>query len=426
MDNIIVKNSCSEPIKKKLIRGWKNHRLIFPYFLKLSRALCINVIFYVNHLRGKKNLIFEITSPADFWNVEPIWTKLRVRKKLRIYWSVLNDDITQIPWSEYLLYLKKQGIEKKLVIISQVTPKIRGADLHLSPVDWSSRIPHGDIPKVQIFHYLPMKYSMHDKMLNFNVLFFTGPPHYELYRRHFLKRNPGAEKRQLICKVGYPKLDALINRSYDEVEIKSRLGLDLSCPTIIYSPTWDKGASLRTDGVKIIETLARLKVNVVVKLHQMSLYPPEHVHGTGGVDWRKELIRLQNDLPNVFPVFDHNCNQYLVISDIMVTDVSGIAYEYAMLDRPLIFMDAPGYFKNNPQAPDKKLRKKIGIVVKTPAELPAAIQRSLDSPGEFSSQRKKFTENLLYNPGKSTDEAVRLILQFLAEGVKPSGCTRTM
>lgn len=405
-------------IWNKIILGINRLEEIAGYFYRVFRAAFISSVFSWNHIREKKNLIFEITSPADFWNVEPIWSALRGRKNMRIYWSVLNDGLTQISWPEYLEYLERQGIKRKTVMVSHVTPKVRGADLHLSPVDWSSRIPRGDIPRVQIFHYLPMKYSMHDKMLNFNALFFTGPPHLELYQWRFLRDHPGAEKRQAVFKVGYPKSDALIRRDYDIDEIKSRLGLDLSRPTVLYSPTWDKGAALRTFGSEVIKILAGLEVNVVVKLHQMSLYPPEHTHGTGGVDWRQELGRLKGDFPNVFPVFDHNCNPCLVISDVMVTDVSGIAYEYALLDRPLIFIDVPEYLRENPESDVARLRDRIGITIKSPDELPAAVERALSTPAEFSPRRREFIDHLLYNPGRATEVAVELIDQFLTEGVK--------
>lgn len=304
------------------------------------------------------------------------------------------------------------------IIHSHVTPKIRGADLHLSPVDWSSRIPPGNIPRVQIFHYLPMKYSLHEKMVNFNALFFTGPHHLELYHRRYLEDYPRMKGRQAVYKVGFPKSDALIRRDYDLNEIRSSLGLDPSLPTVLFSPTWDKGAALRTFGSETIETLARMRINLLVKLHQMSLHPPEFVKGTGGVDWCRELRRLKEAYPNVFPLFVYNSNPYLVISDAMVTDVSGIAYEYALLDRPLIFIDVPEYLEAHPESDVAKLRDKIGITVKSPEELPEVVERALKSPDEFSPRRRELVDGMLYNPGRSAEVAVEIIDRLLEEGVK--------
>ena len=114
----------------------------------------------------------------------------------------------------------------------------------------------------------------------------------------------------------------------------------------------------------------------------------------------------------------------------MVTDVSSVALEYLVLDRPIIYFDSPIFFtktiatiyKNygfenysgNPRTdPMINAGRHTGLVIERADELPAAINRCLSNPKEFSVKRQGLIQQLLYNPGAAGLVAAETISQLL-------------
>ncbi len=413
---IKIQKEIMQKLKKKIIKGINRPSLIWLYFSTRMNVLLINISFYINHLPGKKNLIFEITSPGEFWYVEPIWNKLKKDKQLEIYFSVrLNNDIPGLCWSDFMSLLTQCNLSENRIIPSDLARRTKYMDLFLSPTAWTESIPHESIPRIQIFHTIGSKSMLSlENLFKFNVLFLTGPNQKKEFEQKFIKKYPGKTELIRTFEVGYPKSDALIKKSYNKEKIMTDLSINPGKVTVIYAPNWELPASLHKTGHEIIQTLAKMDINLLIKLHHMSLRSPKDFNATGGVDWRNELKKYQQTYSNVTPIFDLNSNPYLYVSDIMVTDAGGVGFEYLLLDKPVIFVDVPEYFERYGCDGIDYWGRCAGIIVKKTEDIPKAVQRALDKPMELSPQRKELISKIIYNPGCSADKAAQIILQLLS------------
>src|SRR3972149_10054565 len=87
------------------------------------------------------------------------------------------------------------------------------------------------------------------------------------------------------------------------------------------------------------------KVNFLIKLHDL-LYDSER----NTIDWRKKISNLMK--PNIRLIEAYDISPYLFASDILISDASSVANEYAILDRPIIFADVPELLKSYEKTAD--------------------------------------------------------------------------
>lgn len=194
---------------------------------------------------------------------------------------------------------------------------------------------------------------------------------------------------------GYPRNDFLIN--YNNIEtinkIKKSLGIPIDKKVIMYAPTWRDRFSF-----ELPLSLTNLKQKLgdeyflIFRLHYL-------------VTRTSDLVGHQDFVKNVSSYND--INELYLISDILITDYSSVFFDYAVLQRPMIFYcyDIDEYknelrgfyfdFENNAPGP----------IVKTTDELIDAI-KNIDNykvPAEFV---KTFTS---LEDGKASERVVKEI-----------------
>jgi hypothetical protein len=211
--------------------------------------------------------------------------------------------------------------------------------------------------------------------------------------------------------VGYPKLDALVNGAFAPAEVRRSLGLDPSRTTVLFGPTWSSASALHVAGEAIIGQLLAAGFNVIVKLHDRSLQTSPRF--TDGIDWRERLSRFA--ATDTFALATGaDCSPYLSAADAMVTDHSSLGFEYLTLDRPLFVFDAPDLARVARINPEKiALLRSAATVVHTPAELVAAVQRGLRSPGDMSETRRRVAREMFHQPGTATDRALAVCYELM-------------
>ncbi|MEO8209048.1 MAG: CDP-glycerol glycerophosphotransferase family protein, partial [bacterium] len=155
---------------------------------------------------------------------------------------------------------------------------------------------------------------------------------------------------------------------------------------------------------------------------------PSYMFYTGGVNWVERFSKFESN-KNFRHIPTNNIDPILAASDLMITDVSSVALEFIVLDKPVIYIDCPGFFeetlkntyanfgnttadfvRNDPKA---NAGRHVGTVVYDLDKLKEAIERCLDNPDEFSEKRKNFAMQLSYNPGKASNAAANKILNIL-------------
>ena len=138
-------------------------------------------------------------------------------------------------------------------------------------------------------------------------------------------------KQRETCLTGITYLDTMKAR-YEAEKDSSDTKKDKDSKTVLLAPTWGQTAILSRFGEKIISALVDTGYNIIIRPHPQSF------------ESEKELM---DDLMKKFPNGDKlswnrdNDNfNVLKQSDIMITDFSGVMFDYALIfDRPFIYAD---------------------------------------------------------------------------------------
>jgi hypothetical protein len=245
---------------------------------------------------------------------------------------------------------------------------------------------------VQIFHGVSFKNLLvRERALRFDVLCLPGRYHAELYRRQGLVRAGGPT----CLLTGYPKTDPLADPAVDRTPLRA-LELDPALPTLLFAPTGEKRNALETHGVEAIRAIRKTRrFNLLVKPHD---------HPKRAIDWFSELAPLEDERTRLVRAKD--VVPYLRAADLLVTDASSVAFEFTLLDRPIVFLDVPRMLeKVQKRAPALDLDtygRKIGVVVAGPDELVAAVDDSLAHPRRESPVRRAAADHIFHRPGGAT------------------------
>ncbi len=197
----------------------------------------------------------------------------------------------------------------------------------------------------------------------YDVFFCTGPHHKEELAQTFDRLGKEVDLRE----VGYPKLDRIAERQ------KSYVKRHPDQTTILSAPSWGPDNALAAGGGDLVAGLVEAGYRVVVRPHPAffeSLYP--------------EGAQLVAQLQDRFAANEAVTIEASIVSedsfmeaDLMVSDWSGAAFEYALgTARPVLFLDLPRKV-NNPDwqqwdlVPfEDRMRHEVGAVV--PPHDPAA------------------------------------------------------
>ncbi|HCJ66665.1 MAG TPA: hypothetical protein DHV62_04890 [Elusimicrobia bacterium] len=390
-------------------------------FLAILQFSVIGASMIWDILHNKKILILYIEELGFIQYIMPVVEELKKR----------NPPISYYIATDYISFKRELApfsVSKIKTFYPGICHYLWFADMFLSASVYGKG-PKSAI-RVNISHNQPTKFECYPKeaVLNYNVHFLTGPLHREQYENMFKKYKIQTNNIQML-NIGYPKSDALLQGVYKRDDILRSLGLNLRNPTILYAPAWDPGASLRSFGEDVIEKLLALKnANIIVKLHPVSYTPeisPNFEFYTGGINWVDKLSRFE-EYSNFRHVVDYSIDPLLVAGDVMVTDISSVALEFIVLDKPVIYLDCPEYFektlkmpawnsdpefvRNDPRA---NAGRHVGLVVEDLTKLLDAVDRSINNPAKFSDKRKTLSKKLLYNPGNGAKFAAKAILGLL-------------
>ena len=245
----------------------------------------------------------------------------------------------------------------------------------------------------------------------FDVIMCVGPHHEEEIRAR--EELLGLKPKTLIDH-GYQRLDSIL----DSVAVKSRpaaRGAGLA-KQVLVAPTWGEDALLETCGPALMEVLLAAGHRVIVRPHPMTLKRSPKVIAS--------LTRRHNSNPSVSFDFNISSEDSLAASDIMISDWSGAAFEYAFgFERPVLFVDVPRKVNNReyeklPVPPiEVQLRDQLGAVVSPLAlgDIPQTIEELCADPQEFLDRLRSLRERWVYNVGSSGSVGAEHIAK-LADG----------
>lgn len=244
---------------------------------------------------------------------------------------------------------------------------------------------------------------------NYDGFFCTGPHHKKELTAHFERYHNSSPD---LHEIGYYKLDR-IHQAHSSYEKKHP-----NCQTILLAPSWGKGNLLESHGIDIVRRLIPLGKRIVIRPHPC-FFLPIYPEGRRIVD---ALARAFDCEPNVELERTVATEDSFHEADVMVSDFSGAAYEYAFGTlRPVLFIDVarktlnPNWQELGLPTFEDKMRFEVGRVL-PPEELPRidqAMVELLEQNRHYRARIENLRQTAIYNFGRSVEAGARVIRDLM-------------
>lgn len=210
-------------------------------------------------------------------------------------------------------------------------------------------------------------------------------------------------KEKIIIEKGYPRNDKLINYNNNDTEkIKKDLNIPTNKKVILYAPTFRDDE--HTSGVGYTYKLNIDFDSLKKELKDYIILFRAHYFIANSFDFDK----YKGFIYDVSKYDD--INDLYIVSDLLITDYSSVFFDYAILERPIIFyMYDYDNYKNNLRDFYIDLKELPGPIVKDEKDLVTSIKEKNNKyKNMYSSFNKKFNP---YEDGKSAERVVKEILK---------------
>jgi CDP-glycerol glycerophosphotransferase (TagB/SpsB family) len=217
-----------------------------------------------------------------------------------------------------------------------------------------------------------------------------------------------------IIKHGQPRNDMLVNYSENEVsKLKDKFKKNFNIPyekkIILYLPTFrDKKQEMNFSFLNLIKSDKKLK-DILIKNNAI-IIEKRHLNVASSSN--------TNEHSNLFYDLSSHANnidtqELLLISDILITDYSGVYLDYLLLDRPIIhFAYDYEYYKNEDRGFKYDIRDVAGgVFVEKTENLVNELNLHLYNPNRLKDVRDSM--NIImnsYENGESCEHIVEIVL----------------
>lgn len=371
--------------------------------MKIFKWLSLIFIVFDFLKKSKNEIVFFSEGSHDWEHMKNIIIDLSINKKLKITYLALNshDDglgvlkdnnlvTTYLIPSLTLLNIIFKNIEAKVVIMTMT-------DLGSFFLKKSL---HPNVKYCYLFHSINSIHAVYleNAFLNYDYIFTVGVHHDVELKKLFKLKN---KKLPNLIQHGSEKLDEVLLLNYQK---------NNKCLSkVIIGFSW--GENSISENIKfislLISKLLDMNIFVVLRPHAMTLKRiPDY--------FKKISSRINvNKLDGV--LFDTNSNQKnsIINSDFLITDWSGISFEYAFgYKRPILFIDSTQKIRNKkwtdlelPRLEDV-IRNKIGVIM-SPDQL-ENLGSYIQKLNKINNNRN-LAKNYIYNVGKATSKASAFI-----------------
>lgn len=254
-------------------------------------------------------------------------------------------------------------------------------------------------------------------MDHFDTVFCTGKHQKEeIEKTEILYQLP---KKNLV-EWGYTLLDGM-RADYEKTK-QSRAASDKAealQKTILIAPSWQKDNIVDSCLDNLLDNLTGKGYKVIVRPH------PQHVrHQPERMQRLKEQFEKNGDIEIQT---DFSSNSTVFEADLMITDWSGIAYEYAYTTcKPVLFIDTPmkvmnpEYQRIQVEPINIWMREQIGAVLK-PEEMNQAagtVADLLSHAADYQEKIDSFVKEYVYNLGSSAEVGAKYIIASIQNKIK--------
>lgn len=302
---------------------------VLSTFVFLGRKLFMKLKFVLaggkaEKLDNEKLPYVIFTDHKRYWNIfKPICDEFEKRGIPLSYWTASPDDPAL---SEKYQYVKatfigegnKAFAKLNMMNASIVLSTTPGLDVYQwkrsKNVDYYVHIRH-DVED-------PVGYRMFGCDF-YDAILLSGS--YQEYYIRLLeeKRN---EKNKETRVVGCPYMDVMADRLSSLPKVKN------PSPVILLAPSWGASAILSRYGRKILDALIKTGYKIIVRPHPQSF--------TSEKSMIESLMEQYKTTDNFQWNRDNDNFEVLHQADVLITDFSGIIFDYALIfDKPLIYAD---------------------------------------------------------------------------------------
>ncbi len=143
----------------------------------------------------------------------------------------------------------------------------------------------------------------------------------------------------------------------------------------------------------------KINCNLIIKLH----------HYSHSFIKKKDFIKLGNETNcYIFSSGQHHdiveSNEVFMLSDIIITDLSGVTTTSIFLDKKIIFLNPEKKFDWTIADIEKKYRP--GFICNSLEETIDSIKKYINNPDPFIEDRKKFVDKMFYKPYEDANKNI--------------------
>ena len=268
-------------------------------------------------------------------------------------------------------------------------------------------------------HYVYTFHSMNSTHMEFqktafdqfDSIFCVGP--YQIQELHATEKLYDLKQKNLV-ECGYGLLDKLMKLKSSFAE-KGNL-LKNNKKNILIAPSWGKHNLLESMGVELVKILLDAGYHVTVRPHPMTVKKSPKII--------KQILEKFEKNPDFLLDTNTSSFEQLFSSYALITDWSGIGYEYAFVcERPVIYVDVQKKAHNKEYEKiglvpfEISIRDKIGeiIAVQNIETIPERIEFLYSNDNNFESKIQKIRNDSIFNIGKSGKVTANAIIRIIDE-----------
>lgn len=216
-------------------------------------------------------------------------------------------------------------------------------------------------------------------------------------------------KEKKIIEAGYPLIEELIEQ-YEKNKVVNEEKV------ILIAPSWQDDNIIDSCLEEMLEKLLLMKYKVIVRPH------PQYMKRTP-----EKIDLLENKYKEyvgkkIFFEKDFSSNENIYNADLLITDWSGIGYEFSLATtKPCLFINTkmkvlnPNYQDISVVPLDIEIREKIGINIEKNEvkNIGEYIEKLILNQEEYIKNNKMLREKYIFNLGKSSEVEGKYIIERL-------------
>ncbi len=264
------------------------------------------------------------TDHKRYWNIfKPICDEFEKRGEPLVYWTASPDDPAL---SEKYEHVKSEFIGEGNKAFAKLNMMNAGIVLSTTPgldvYQWKR--------SKNVDYYVHIRHDVEDPVgyRMFGCDFYDSILLSGAYQEYYIrllekKRNEEAKETSV---VGCPYMDVMKERLATLPAVKNEK------PVILLAPSWGASAILKKYGSEILDALIETGYKIIVRPHPQSY--------TSEKEMIEPLIQKYKENENFHWNRDNDNFEVLRNADVLITDFSGIIFDYSLIfDKPIIYAD---------------------------------------------------------------------------------------